>query len=168
MKLLSHALSVALLLAAPVFAQKIPSYAISSGNLDTSPNWLWNHDDGTPGTSVGSLTAVQQPSPNGQGAEEFNVSYADYGGENYHLVFGQDENATHFVYDTYVYLMNPAQVANLELDINQVLANGETVILATQCSHYSGTWQYTVVANAQPYWKASDIPCDPTTWKANT
>jgi hypothetical protein len=169
MKCIRYTLCAALLMAAPAFAQKIPSSAVTTGDLDTNPNWLWNHDSGTPGTSIGSLSfSASNPSVDRGGSQEFNVSYADYGGENYHLVFGQDENATRFVYDTYVYLSDPTQVANLELDVNQVLANGETVIFATQCSRYSGTWEYTVVSNGKPQWKASNIACNPTTWTANT
>lgn len=166
MKPLSYAASL-LLLAMPALAQKIPPSAITTGDVDGSSSWLWNHDNGTPGTSTGTSTLVSSPSLDGQ-ARAFSVAYSDYGGENYHLVFGQDPNATHFVYDTYVWIADPTQVANLELDVNQVLANGETVIFGTQCSRYSGTWEYTYVANAQPHWHTSDVPCDPTQWAANT
>ena len=108
------------------------------------------------------------PSPSVDGsATEFLVSYSDYGGERFHLVFGNDTAATYFVYDTYVYLVNPTQVQNLELDMDQVTANGETIIFGTQCSSVSGTWEYTYVSSGHAHWKPSNIPCNPQNWKPN-
>ncbi len=166
MKSLSTAAWIVLLFSTAAFAQ-IPSNAISSGNLDGASNWIWEHDNGTPGTSVGSFNyPITKPSLDGQAAE-FSVSYWNYGGERYHLLFGYDTNATYFVYDTYVYLTDPAQVQNLELDTNQVLSNGETIITATQCSSISGTWEYAYVSGTQPHWHASNIACNPQNWAAN-
>jgi len=117
-------LAFLLLFAVPAIAQS------SSGYLDQSGSWQWEHDNGTPGSSTGQLIfGVANPSVDGS-ATEFVVSYSDYGGERFHLVFGNDTAATYFVYDTYVYLVNPTQVQNLELDMDQVTANGETIISA--------------------------------------
>ena len=76
--------------------------------------------------------------------------------------------ATHFVYDTYVFLPNPSEVLNLELDINHVTSNGETWILGTQCSGFTGTWAAAYTSGKKDHWWSSSIKCDPRTWTANT
>jgi hypothetical protein len=146
----------------------IPSNAIASSGLLGASSWKWNHDAGTPGTSIGYTTyPVSSPSVDNL-AREFSVSYSDHGGEIYHLSFANDSSATHFVYDTYIYLTDPSQAKNIEMDVNQVIPNGQTMILGTQCSGYSGTWEYTVVWSGGPHWKPSNLPCDPTKWTAKT
>jgi hypothetical protein len=155
--------------AAPVFAGSptIPSSATSSGDLNGSGRWEWNHDKGTPGTSVGySSYPVSKPSLDGR-SREFSVSYWHYGGEIYHLTFGNDRYATHFIYDTYVYLDDPSQVQNLEMDVNQVMSDGKTVIFGTQCSSISKTWDYAYETSNKPHWHGTNIPCNPRTWAAN-
>jgi hypothetical protein len=135
--------------AAPVFAQ-IPSNAISSGQLTGASGWTWTHDTGTPGTSVGSSTyPVSSPSLTGH-AREFYVSYWDHGGERYHLSFGHNTTITHMVYDTYVYVEDVS------------------VFLATQCSGYSGTWEYTYVSSGKSHWHTSNVPCNLKYWKPKT
>ncbi len=154
-------LAFLLLLAVPAIAQT------SSGYLDQSGAWQWEHDNGTPGSSTGQLIfGVANPSVDGS-ATEFVVPYSHYGGERFHLVFGNDTAATYFVYDTYVYLVNPTQVQNLELDVDQVTANGETIIFGTQCSSISGTWEYTYASNGQAHWTPSNVPCNPQNWAPN-
>jgi hypothetical protein len=147
-----------LLFAVPIFAQT------SSGYLDNSSNWQWEHDDGTPGTSTGQLIFNNaKPSLNGS-STEFLVAYSKYGGERFHQVFGYDSNATYFIYDTYVYVVDPSQIQNLELDTDQVTASGETIIFGTQCSSISGTWEYTYASGGGAYWKPSNIACNPQNW----
>jgi hypothetical protein len=156
------------ILAAPAFAGSplIPPTAESSGDLSGSSRWEWNHDKGTPGTSVGySSYPVGSPSLDGR-SREFSVSYWRHGGEIYHVSWGNDRYATHFVYDTYVYLDDPAQIQNLELDMNQVMSNRKTVIFGTQCSSISKTWDYVYQTSNHPHWHASNIPCNPRNWTA--
>ena len=95
------------------------------------------------------------------------MTYSSRGGERWHLAFAKDTESTHFVYDTYIYLTDPSQVANIELDMNQVISNGKTVIFGTQCSTYSKTWEYTVDTGGS-HWVPSNIACNPRTWAANT
>jgi hypothetical protein len=95
------------------------------------------------------------------------MTYTKHGGVRWHNSFAKDAAATHFIYDTYVYLVNPTQVANLELDVNHVMANGKTVILATQCSSYSKTWEYSI-RNSSSHWMRTSLPCNPKTWAAKT
>ncbi|HEV3151534.1 MAG TPA: hypothetical protein VGY94_11290 [Acidobacteriaceae bacterium] len=145
----------------------IPSNAIASADLDTATNWAYEHDTGTPGSSRGS-TLFPATTPVYDDAREFYMTYSGRGGERWHDSFANDSTSTHFVLDTYVYVVNPDQLANLELDLNQVMSNGETVIFGTQCSTYSGTWEWTYYGGGSPHWKASNIKCDPRTWAANT
>jgi hypothetical protein len=169
MKFLGYA-SLALFLAAvPAFAQfTIPPNAISSGNLSGSSRWFWSHDAGTRGSSVGtSQYPIASPSLDGL-AREFSVSYSEKAGERFSLDFGTDTVSTHFVYDTYVYIVNPSQLANLELDVNQVMANGKTVIFAFQCSGNSKTWEYNTLNGTHPVWHSTGLSCNPETWTANT
>jgi hypothetical protein len=146
-------------------AYSLPSYAIPSANLDGIGGWSGEHDAGTAGSSRGSM-AYPASVPSYGDARKFYMTYSDHGGERWHVSFGKNETATHFVLDTYVFIVNPSQVANLELDLNQVLSNGETVIYGTQCSKYSQTWEYT--ETPLPHWRSSGIPCNPLHWAANT
>jgi hypothetical protein len=147
---------------------RIPSNAISSGDLNASTKWLWNHDPGTLGSSQGSSVHPAIGVSSDDAAREFYMTYSGHGGEIYHLSFATDKNATHFVYDTNVYVVDPSQLANLEMDMNDVMADGRTVILGTQCSTYSKSWEYTYQSGGHPHWRASNIPCDPKKWAANT
>jgi hypothetical protein len=56
--------------------------------------------------------------------------------------------------------------------MNQVLANGDTVIFAVQCDGYSNTWDYTTnagtPANFVDQWIHSSAPCNPHAWITDT
>ena len=95
------------------------------------------------------------------------MTYSNNGGERWHISFANAANATHFVYDTYVYIVDPLRVGNIELDMNQVMADGKTVIFGTQCSSYTKTWEYTYVSGGT-HWKSSNIACNPQAWAAKT
>lgn len=148
----------------------VPPSAKSSGDLTGNSRWRWTHDRGTPGTAVGSSDyPVRKPSLGGS-AREFHVSYWRHGGERYSLTFDHDTRPTHFIYDAYVYLDNPSQVRNVEMDMNQVIANGKTVIFGTQCSAGSGTWEFTTAVKRKgrksPIWHRSNLSCNPQQWAA--
>jgi hypothetical protein len=139
----------------------VPSYAKGSGILD-GKYWAFEKDAGTPGSGRGSTVY-----PSLDNARKFYMTYSKRAGVRWHNSFAKDAAATHFIYDTYVYLANPSQVANVEMDMNHVMANGETVILATQCSSYSKTWEYSI-RNSSSHWMKTGIACNPKTWSANT
>ncbi len=160
--------NLTVLAAAAATAPGIPANAISSGDLDASSDWQWAHDYGTPGTSIGYASYPVSGMSSDNVARSMSVSYAHRGGEIYHVTFGTDSAATHFVYDTNIYVVDPSQVANIEMDVNQVIGNGSTVILGTQCSIYSGTWEVVTVKGLSPHWNPSNLPCNPQTWSANT
>ena len=95
------------------------------------------------------------------------MTYDDQAGERWSNTFTKDTTSNYFVLDTYVFLPNPSEVKNLELDINQVTANGETIILSTQCSGEIGQWEYGDSVGKHDHWKSSGIKCNPAEWKAN-
>lgn len=140
--------------------------AISSGDLDASDGWFEIHDGGTPGKSKG-ITKYPASSPLYDDAREFYMTYSDRAGERWATFVGVDRESLYFVLDTYVFLVDPAQVLNLELDINHTMANGETVLLATQCSGVTKSWEYGFTVGKLDHWWSTNLKCDPTTWAPN-
>lgn len=179
MKLFGYSVLLLSLVTAPAFAQiapqaassipsyaQIPSIAKNSGELTGNDRWIWTHDTGTSGSATGSSHYPEgSPSIDGK-SREFSVSYADKGGERYSLTFDHNTSVTHFIYDTWVYIDEPSELANLELDMNQVIANGKTVILSFQCSGNAGQWEYGLVTGGAPHWQHSGLPCNPKNWAA--
>lgn len=143
----------------------IPTNAVSSGYLDGKV-WAFEKDQAVGGGARGS-SVFPATTPLYDEAREFYMTYSQRGGVRWHISFANDTKATHFVYDTYVYIVDPTQVANLELDMNQVMSDGRTIIFGTQCSIYSKTWEYTLVAHGTQ-WHPSNIPCNPQSWAAKT
>ena len=77
-------------------------------------------------------------------ARQFALSFSGGGSERFYTTFGADTQATHFFYDAWLYIASPSStLANVEMDTNQVLANGQTVIYGAQCDGYSNTWDFT-------------------------
>lgn len=137
--------------------------------------WQAAYDTGTSGSSgsaSGTMSLVDSPSLSGQ-ARKFGTTFVNYGGERYFASFGQDTAATHFLYDTWVYLDGSVNnVANLEMDMNQTMANGQTVIYGFQCDGWSQTWDYTTNAGTPEVpvdrWLKSDQACNLQDWSQNT
>ena len=129
---------------ANVSAPSIPSNAIAASGIHVSPNWKAEYDTGTgSGSATGAMSLVNQPSLSGT-ARQFVTTTTNYGGERYSDLFGTDAAATNFLYDGWIYLAGPTTgIANIEMDLNQVMANGQTVIFGFQCDGWSGTWDYT-------------------------
>ncbi len=145
---------------------KIPSNAKSSGDLAGNSHWFWSHDSGTPGSAVASSHYPESsPSVDGK-SREFYMSYTDKGGTRFSLTFDHNADVTHFVYDSYVYIENPSALANLELDMNQVMRNGKTVIYAFQCSGNTGAWEYSTISGNHPHWHSTGLACSPKKWTA--
>ena len=149
-------------------APNIPLNAVSVSSLQTLNNWQAANDAGSTGTATGTMNLVSSPSYGGE-ALEFVTRFTNDGGERYDVVFGDDTAATNFVWDGWVYLTKSVSaIANIEMDMNQVMANGETVIYGVQCDGWSGTWDYTInagtPANPVDEWVHSAAPCDVTSW----
>ncbi len=118
------------------------------------------------------MAIVDSPSLSGS-TLEFYTTYAYYGGELYYVSFGDDTTSSNFVYDGWVYLDNSSgSIANLEMDMNQVMPNGETVIFGFQCDGWAGTWDYTENAGTPvapiDHWVNSSASCNTQTWAQNT
>lgn len=148
-----------------------PSSATNVGNLQASANWSAVHDGGTPGSSSGWSGLTNSPSRTGS-ARHFSTSYNNYGGERYVANFGDDTNAHNFVYDAWVYIKGTAAgVANVEMDLNQVIGNGWTVIMGFQCDGWAGTWDYTAnrgsATSPKDQWVHSWAKCNPKSWGVN-
>jgi hypothetical protein len=147
----------------------IPSNAVTVSSIQAMGNWQQEHDNGGPGSSSGSTEAVSSPSLNGT-ARRFVTQFSNGGDERYSVFFADDTNSTNFFYDAWVYLTSSSsQIANLEMDTNQVMPNGQTVLIGVQCDGYSGNWAYTVntgsAASPKPRWVSkSGTQCNPRKW----
>jgi Chitobiase/beta-hexosaminidase C-terminal domain len=149
----------------------IPPNAISETQVQLLPNWRIKHDPGTPGASTGAMTVVSDPSLSGQ-AEQFYTTFTGSGGELYSLTYGNDSAPENFVYDAQVWIDEGSQIANLEMDNNQVIPNGDTVIYAFQCSGNAKVWEYSSNAGTPTApvvkWLRSSAPCNPADWTTDT
>lgn len=150
----------------------IPSTAISVSNLQTMSNWNLSNDSATGGSAYGSMNLVSYPAYSGTTLQTVS-NYTYSGGERYHVTFGDDTQAHNFVYDVWVYLANTTNtLANLEMDMNQVMSNGQTVIYGFQCDGYNKTWDYTINAGTptspKDAWVHSSQTCDVSKWSQNT
>ena len=159
--------------AAPVApTSPVPANAFSVSSIQALSTWQEQHDPATGATSSGSMFMVGSPSKSGN-AREFDTSFSSSGGEIYHVDIGSDTTSTNFFYDAWVYLTSSAStIANLEIDMNQVVANGDTVIYGFQCDGYSGTWDYTENAGSpsspNDKWVHSSAACNVRNWSQET
>jgi hypothetical protein len=149
----------------------VPSYAASNSSLQTLSNWIKAHDSGTPGTSSGTMSIVSSPSMSGA-ARHFATTYSNYGGERYSVSFNDDTSAHNFEMDLWVYLQSPSTgVHILELDLNQVTSNGQTVLYGFQCNGWSSTWDFSTNAGSasspKPHWVNTSAYCNPHSWSTN-
>jgi len=155
-----------------VSGPSIPSNAIAINAIQNFTTWQATFDLGTSGTSSGVMNLVLSPALSGS-AREFLTTYSNYGGERYSAHLGTDTTATNFVYDSWLYLLSPINdIANIEMDINQVMANGQTVIFGFQCDGWSHSWDYTAnlgtPTSPNDQWIHSNQTCNPQAWANNT
>jgi Chitobiase/beta-hexosaminidase C-terminal domain len=154
----------------PPSGPTVPSNAISVKQVQLLPNWRIKHDPATPGTANGSMSLVSDPSLSGEAAQ-FDTNYTSWGGVLYSQTYGVDPNAHNFLYDGEVWIEAGSSIGNLEMDNNQVIADGDTVIYAFQCAGDTNTWDYSENAGtpAAPVvkWVPSKQPCNPAQWTPN-
>ena len=147
----------------------VPMDAKAVTNIQALPLWKAMHDAGTgTGGSAGAMSVVSAPSLGGAG-RQFMTDYSNGGGERYSVAFEGDTSATNFMYDGWVFLASPTSgIGNVELDMNQVLADGRTVIFGIQCDGGTGTWDYTRNAGTallfSDQWVHSKSACNPRSW----
>jgi hypothetical protein len=151
----------------------IPSTAILvSGIQKQTYRWQGTSDAGTGGLTSGTMSMVTSPTLSGY-TRKFSFSFSGSGGERYWASFGADTGAHNFLYDVEVYLDSTASdIANIEMDMNQVIPNGQTMLYGFQCDGYTETWDYTTNAGSPEdpidEWRHSSVPCNPRTWTKNT
>lgn len=153
-------------------AAAVPAYSSSVSSIQTFGGWTAVHDKGTPGGSSGWSAITSSPSRTGA-ARKFAMNYWYYGGERYSLTFGDDESASNFKLDAWVFIPSSnSGLKNLELDLNQVLAGGQTVIYGMQCDGWSNTWDISVNkgTTSKPWntWAHTSAPCNVHNWSTNT
>lgn len=150
----------------------VPSDATDVSSIQALGGWKAAHDDGGPGSSSGSTSIVSSPSKFGS-TRQFVTSYSNGGDERYSISFSDDVNNTNYFYDAWVYLTSSkSDIANLEFDVNPVMADGKTVLIGVQCDGYSGEWAYTVnkgsASSPKPTWVGkSGTQCNPRNWSEN-
>jgi hypothetical protein len=150
----------------------VPSYAETVSSIEALSGWRASHDKGGPGSSTGSMSMVSSPSKYGS-ARKFVTSFEDAGDERYSVVFSDNVDAKNFFYDAWVYLTSSSsKLANLEMDVNVVMANGNTALIGFQCDGYTGNWAYNVnkgtTNSPRPHWQSkSGTSCNPRNWSQN-
>jgi hypothetical protein len=151
-------------------ASVVPSNAISVSNIQNMGNWVAKHDAGSGGSSTGGSVITGTPSRSGN-ARQFSTTFSNYGGEIFNAAFGDDTTAQNFFYDGWVYIAQGSSVANLEMDMNQTMPNGLTVIYGFQCDGWSHTWDYTLnkgtPTSPVDAWAHSNAYCNPAAWSTN-
>ncbi|MGH9588623.1 MAG: hypothetical protein ACRD3F_16890 [Acidobacteriaceae bacterium] len=148
----------------------ISSGASTNSSLQMLGSWVGGRDSaGGSGAASGYTTLVGSPLRSGGGTRAFVSKFTSNGSMRYHVSFGDDAQATHFVYDTWLYLTGSAtSIANIEMDMNQTMSNGQTVIYGFQCDGWKNRWDYTVNAGTPQYpkdqWRQTSIYCNPRAW----
>lgn len=151
----------------PAGAPAVPATA-TSVSLITQGTWkACEHDAGTPGTGTCSnnypVTGIFADAARG-----FSMTYTGAGGVRFANSFANDTTSTNFVLDAIVQSPDWTHVADLELDTNQVKADGKTTILGTQCASQEKAWDVTfTAANGAWHWVSTGVPCNPLTWTPN-
>jgi hypothetical protein len=150
----------------------VPSDAVSVSSINKLSGWHEAHDSGTNGNSSGTMSLVGSPAHSGS-SREFVTHFSGNGGERYSVSFGDNTSSTNFFYDGWIYLASSASnIANLELDLYQVMPNGQTVIMGVQCDGYTGTWDYTEnlgsATHPSGHWAHSSAACNPRSWSRDT
>lgn len=149
----------------------VPATALVTSNLQAIAAWGMLHDSGTPGSSYGGTSLTSSPSRTGV-ARGFLTDYSYYGGERYTLWFGDDEVAQNFLWDGWIYISGTnATIANIEMDLNQTIPTGNTVIFGFQCDGWTGTWDYTAntgtLSAPKDQWVHSGQGCNVRNWGVN-
>lgn len=152
----------------------LPTNVSATASIQALSAWVGEHDAATTGSSSGTtalLTGIDEV--NGP-TRLFTFRYAENGGHRFHVSFPGNAAATHFVYDTYLMIhsdcgsKNCGSLANVEMDMNQVLENRDVVIYGVQCDGWSGTWDYTVsqgkASSLTSVWRHTNAGCDPHQW----
>jgi hypothetical protein len=164
---------VAITVQAGSSASVVPALALSISSIESLSNWISVFDTATgSGGASGATSIVSSPSQTGH-ARVFTTRFSNSTGARFSVSFGDDETSTNFFYDGWIYLDNSSsKIANLELDMNQTMENGQTALFGFQCDGYTSTWDYTKNAATptapKDQWVHSGAYCNPRSWSINT
>lgn len=153
-------------------SSEVPSDAKTVSQIQALSGWHATHDSGGSGSSSGSTSVVSSPSLYGS-TRAFETKFSSNGDERYSVSFADDVDSQNFFYDAWVYLTSSSsKIGNIEMDVNQVMADGKTVLVGIQCDGYTGQWAYTVntgsASNVKPKWYSkSGTSCNPRSWSQN-
>jgi hypothetical protein len=150
----------------------VPVDALAFKQVQAGSGWHADYDTATSGSASGWMTLTNSPSITGS-SREFASTFTNSAGERYYTTFGANTAVSNFLYDGWVYIGGSSSgISNIELDMNQVMSNGQTVIYGIQCDGWSSTWDYTENAGNpwQPsdQWVHSNRYCNPRTWGVNS
>lgn len=165
-KLLSLLLVLPGILAAPALTHASTAYGLQKNGA-----WHASHDSGTTGSSSGWSGVTGSPSLSGY-ARHLSTSYWNFGGERYESSISDDIYAHNFVYDAQVYIKDTALgVKNIEMDLDQVIGNGWTVLMDVQCDGWTKTWDFTTnkgsATRPNDQWIHTGAYCNPQNWQVN-
>lgn len=151
---------------------RVPVDAQVFRGIQAQSGWHSRHDTATSGSSTGWMTLTKSPTVDGLSSREFVSKFTNSGGELYYKTFGANTGVSNFLYDGWVWVGGSSSgISNIEMDLNQVTANGQTVIYGFQCDGYTSTWDYTVNSgtpwNPFDQWRHSYSYCNPRTWGTN-
>jgi hypothetical protein len=150
----------------------VPSGALSVSSIQTLSDWTAAHDTAASGSASGTTSIVTSPTLSGH-SRKFVTQFTSNGNERFSASFSDDTTSTNFLYDGWVYIPSSSgPIANVEMDMNQTMANGETVIFGFQCDGWNGTWDYTINAGSATSpidkWVYTSQKCNPASWSTNT
>ena len=150
----------------------VPSSSASVSSIESLGDWTGIFDVATSGSATGGTSITSSPSQSGH-ARAFTTKFTNAGGARFSVSFGDDDTSTNFFYDGWVYLNSSSgQIANLEMDMNQTMQNGQTALFGFQCDGYYSTWDYTKNAGSptspNDQWVHSGAYCNPRSWSQNT
>ena len=123
------------------------------------------------GSASGSTAVVTSPTLSGH-SRKFSAKWSGSGGMRFSKSFGDDRTSTNFLYDGWVYISSSSgSIANIEMDLNQTMSNGDTVIFGFQCDGYKGKWDYSKnkgsAAKPSGEWISTSVACNPSSWTRN-
>lgn len=144
----------------------VPDGAITSADLDELTGW--NSCDvcagpGGNGSTVAHSVTYAQKDPSRDGNSiKFHIgdsTAVPYGTALWWKYAQARESSSHFVYDVYFYLKDPAAAQALEFDVNQTRkTDGVKYIFGTECD-IRGTHAWRVYDNYNRRWTSTGIAC---------
>jgi hypothetical protein len=127
--------------------------------LNALTNWIGVHDGATSGTAVGK-TAYPVSVGGRTDARQFTSTFTGSGGFRWSVTYDNDISTDHFIYAGDLFFDSVAGLAQMELDNNQVTADGKTYIFGCQANANDGKWDITKAVTGSQ-WVASSAPGNP-------